>query len=241
MRPILSAVAFAAVMITAAQAAPVTLGDVTFDSDNAATDVLWAQGGVFAGNLDNRREACIDFTDRNSTVGANGVNCRADEIVGYDPDLEDEIELDENNTVLQDPDVLAAFFDNPLVNGAGDDLILIETFNQNDSPTVTLILNGQQIFGTMLDVVQVNGKNYTIWGYDFNALGIAMGATIGEPIFLQTKRDDQNTPIGSSDLVAIIGLNMGAPPPAIPLPAAAPLFFAGLAGLGFAGRRRRKA
>lgn len=224
--------------IMGAHAAPMTLGGVNFDTDNAASEVLWAQGGVFAGLPENRREACIDPTDRNSTVGATGEECRAVEAAGFD--LDESVELDENNTVLQDPDVLAVFFDEPLINGAGDDMIVFETLNQDDSPALTMMLNGEQLTGTNLAVVEVDGKDYTIWGFDFSdlPLNLAMGATIGEPIFLQTIRDDQNTPIGSSDIAAIVGLNFGEIPE-IPLPAAFPLFLAGLAGLGLTRRRKR--
>lgn len=224
--------------IAAANAAPMTLGGVSFDTDNAASEVLWAQGGVFAGNINNRREACLDPTDRTSTVGATATECRALEVVGFD--LDQDVELDENNQVLFDPDVLAIFFDQPLVNGDGVDMIVFETQNQSDSPTMTMMLNGAQLFGTNLGLVEVDGDEFTIWGFDFGdlPLSIAMGAVIGEPIYLQTQRDDQNTPIGSSDIAAIVGLNFGVIPE-IPLPAAFPLFLAGLAGLQFARRRKQ--
>ncbi|WP_428408134.1 VPLPA-CTERM sorting domain-containing protein [Hyphococcus sp.] len=231
------AIAFAA----SAHAAPMTLGGVSFDTDNAASTVLWAQGGVFAGLPENRREACIDPTDPTSTVGATGVECRALEVVGFD--LDTDVELDENNTVLEDPDVLAAFFDDgkTLINGAGDDVIVFETLDQDDPPAVTLILNGEQIIGTKLDVVEVDGKDFTIWGFDFSDLGFAVNAAISAPLFIQTSRDDENTPVGSSDIAAIVGLNFEEPMPEVPLPAAAWLFIAGAAGFGFAGRKKKTA
>ena len=230
-----------------ANAAPMTLGSVSFDTDNAATTVLWAQGGVFAGGGiggANLREACVDPTNPASTVGANGIECRALEVVGFD--LDTDVELDENNTVTQDPDVLAAFFDNgkTLINGAGNDVIVFETQDQDDPPAVTLILNGMQIIGERLDVVEVDGKDYTIWGFDFSDLGIAMGAAISAPLYIQTARDDENTPVGSSDVAAIVGINFEdpmEPTPEVPLPAAAWLFIAGITGLGFAGRTKKKA
>lgn len=224
---------------TSALAAPMTLGGVSFDTDDAASEVLWAQGGVFAGNIGNLREACADPTDRTSTTGPTGKECRAVEAAGFD--LSSRVELDENNTVLQDPDVLSVFFDNPLANGVGDDLIVFETLDQDDSPSLTLILNGGQLDGTKLAVIEVDGKDFTIWGFDFSDMpfNLAMGAIVGEPIFLQTFRDDENTPIGSSDIAAIVGLNFGELPE-IPLPAALPLFLAGLAGFGLVRRQKRR-
>jgi hypothetical protein len=236
-RIIISIIGIAMGAVASAHAAPMTVGGVNFDTDNAAQDVLWAQGGVFAGLPANRREACADPTDRNSMTGPTGVNCRADEAAGFD--LDEAIELDENNTVTQDPDVLSVFFDNPLANGAGDDLIVFETLNQDDSPALTLILNGAQIAGTKLSVAEIDGKKFTIWGFDFSDMpfDLAMGAIVGEPIFLQTIRDDENTPIGSSDIAAIIGLNFGVIPE-VPLPAAFPLFLAGLLGFRLVSRRK---
>jgi hypothetical protein len=194
---------------------------------------------VFAGLLENRREACIDITDRNSTVGVNGVNCKADEVEGFGgpgQPLTDSIELDENNTTTQQPDVLAAFFANTPVNGAGIDFLVFETLNSDDPPTLTLVLNGVQIVGTTVGTLVFGGETLRAVGFDFTAFGIAADALVGEPIFIQTIRDAQNTPIGSSDVVAIVAVNQAV----IPLPAAAPLFFAGLAGLAFATGRRRK-
>ena len=234
---LVSALAAAIGLAASAQAAPMTVGGVSFDTDDAATDVIWAQGGFFAGLPQNRREACVDITDRNSTVGATGESCRADEAAGFD--LDENIELDENNTVTQQPDVLSVFFDEPLANGAGDDLVVFETQNQDDSPSMTLVLNGTQILGTKLGVTEIDGKDFTIWGFDFSdaPFNLALGAVIGEPIFLQTFRDAQNTPVGSSDIAAIIGVNFGDVPD-VPLPAAFPLFLAGLAGFRLIRRRK---
>ncbi|WP_411817722.1 VPLPA-CTERM sorting domain-containing protein [Hyphococcus sp. DH-69] len=228
-------------LMASANAAEMTLGGITFDTDNSASTVLWAQGGVFAGNLDNRREACVDPTDSSSTVGATGVECRALEVTGFD--LDTDVELDENNTVTQDPDVLSVFFDDDLINGDGFDIIVFETQDQDDPPAVTMILNGTQLIGERIAVVEVDGDTFTMWGFDFANLpfDLAMGATISAPLYLQTARDDENTPVGSSDIAAIVGLNFGVPTPEIPLPAAAWLFIAGITGLGFAGRNKRKA
>lgn len=238
---LISALGLAFGFAASAHAAPMTVGGVDFDTDNAASTVLWAQGGVFSGLDENRREACLDPTDPTQTVGATGTECRALEAAGFN--LDESVELDENNTVLQDPDVLAAFFDQgSLVNGDGIDLIIYETLEQDDSPTITLILNGMQLFGTQLGVVEFDGDTFTVWGFDFSDIGMMMGAVVGEPIYVQTQRDDENTPIGSSDIAAIVGVNFGdtPPPPEVPLPAAAWLFIAGLTGLGFAGRRKKK-
>lgn len=239
---LLSALGASFCFAASAHAAPMSLGGVDFDTDNAASTVLWAQGGVFAGLPENRREACADPTNAASTTGPTGEECRALEVVGFD--LEEDVELDENNTVTQDPDVLAVFFDKQLQNGDGNDLIVFETQDQDDPPALTLILNAAQLIGERLGVVEVDNKDYTIWGFDFSNLpfDFAAGIAIGEPIYLQTARDDKNTPVGSSDIAAIVGLNFAddTPAPEVPLPAAAWLFIAGLSGLGFAGRKKKK-
>lgn len=224
-----------------ANAAEMTLGGLTFDTDNSASTVLWAQGGVFAGNLDNRREACVDPTNASSTVGATGEECRALEVVGFD--LDTDVELDENNTVTQDPDVLSVFFDKDLINGDGFDIVVFETQDQDDPPAITMILNGTQLIGERIAVVDVDGDTFTMWGFDFAELpfDLAMGAIVSAPLYLQTARDDENTPVGSSDIAAIVGMNFNVPTPEVPLPAAAWLFIAGMSGLGFAGRAKRKA
>lgn len=218
-----------------ANAAVVTVGGVTFDTDDHADDVIWARGGVFSGLPANLREACNPPL-ATSTVGPNGISCRADELDDFD--LNDFVELDENATTVNPPDALAIFFDKPLINGVGIDLVIYEEANQSDNPALTLVLGGAQLTGVVLDIITINGKKYTISGFDFSnsPLNIALGATIGLPIFLQTFNQ-----VGSADISAIIGVNFGQPTPEIPLPAALPLFFAGLAGLGFAARRRRQA
>lgn len=243
---LISALGLAFGFAASAHAAPMTVGGVDFDTDNAATTVLWAQGGVFSGLDENRREACLDPTDTSSTVGANGVNCRADEAAGFN--LDEAIELDDNDPLTPDgPDVLAVHFDEQLANGDGIDLLVFESDNQADEPTITIILNGMQLVGTSLGDIEVDGELYHVWGFDFSdmPLELAMGAAIGEPIYVQTIRDGDDTDgrvLGSSDIAAVVGVNFfdTPPPPEIPLPAAAWLFIAGLTGLGFAGRRKKK-
>ena len=238
-------------MCGAAHAVPLSVGGVGFDTEGGADDVVWAQGGVFSGLPQNYRSACQDDPiTASSSVGVTidtiqgpvNPTCRADEAAGFDPTT-DSIELDENNTMTQDPDVLAAFWDDPVINGDGVDLILFETLNSDDPPAVTLILNGEQLMGTFLGTVTYMGETLRATGFDFSLLGLAMDAIVGEPIYIQTLRDDENTPVGSSDIVAIVATNFGMDPdpmPEVPLPAAMPLFLAGIAGLGFARGRRRK-
>jgi hypothetical protein len=135
---------------------------------------------------------------------------------------------------------------------AGCDLLIFEVFDQSDSPTTSLTLAAamlpdqpsppMSILGVLLvfldDAIDIDGDgdldDLTIWGFDLSGLGLAIGAAANNPLFVGR---DQGTP----DIAAVIGLNFGQPTPEIPLPAALPLFFAGLAGLGFASRRRRAA
>lgn len=228
-----AAVAFAA-MGAAAHAAPMTIGGVNFDTDNAATEVKIAQGGHTVGPPADHR-----------VVGDS-----VPEVEGFD--LDTSFEIDSNGT---DPDdVLSLLFDQPLANGAGScnasanpsagaaspadyagcDLLVFEILDQPDNPTLSLTLGGMTIMGVLLADVDLDtdgdGKNddpVAIWGFDLTGLGVAVGDPANNPIFLG--RD-----VGTPDIAAVVGTN------AIPLPAAAPLFFAGIAGLSFAARRRRK-
>lgn len=246
-----AATAFAAAC-SVASAAPMTIGGVGFDTDNSATDVLWAQGGVFAGLDANRREACADPTDRTSTLGPTGKVCRADEAAGFN--LATEVELTSSATLAND-DVLSVFFASPIFNGAGSciaspdsgvsgpasaadyagcDLVVFEVGEQADNPNLSLTLNGLTVFAVLLADIEFDRGNggdtddpVHIWGFDLSGLGVAIGDAASNPLFL-------GGDVGSPDIAAIIGINV------VPLPAAAPLFFAGIAGLGFAARRRRK-
>lgn len=236
--------ALCVLLFASAHAAPMSIGGVNFDTDNAASTVLWAQGGVFSGLPGNRREACVDVTNTASTVGANGVNCRADEVAGFN--LDEAIELDDNDPQTPDgPDVLALHFDRQLANGDGIDLLVFESDNQADEPTITIILNGMQLVGTSLGDIEVDGDEYHVWGFDFSdmPLEIAMGAAIGEPIYVQTVRvgdGPDGRVIGSADIAAVVGVNFIEDMPEIPLPAAAWIFIAGLSGLGFASKRKKR-
>lgn len=241
MKILLSAAAALISMGALAHAAPMTIGGVNFDTDDAASTVLWAQGGVSTGLPANAREACSDPTDPTSTTGPNGRECRALEATGFD--LDTSVELDSNGT--SPDDVLSFFFDNPVANGAGNcaagdyagcDILVFEILDQPDNPTLSLTLGGTTIMGVLLAnvVLDTDGDGHfddpvAIWGYDLTGLGVSLGDTANNPLYLG--RD-----VGTPDIAAIVGQNFGV----IPLPAAAPLFFAGLAGLGFASRRRRK-
>ena len=248
---LLTALGLSFCFAASAQAAPMMVGGVDFDTDNAASTVLWAQGGVFSGLDENRREACIDVTDISSTVGANGVNCRADEVAGFtlgNGDAES-VELDDNDPLTPDgPDVLAVHFDKVLANGDGYDLLIFESDNQADEPTLTILLNGLQLMGVSLGDFEFDDEDYHVWAFDFGdaPLELALGAALSAPIYVQTLRDGDGPDgrvIGSADIAAIVALNFidDTPPPEVPLPAAAWLFLAGVAGFGFAGKKKRSA
>lgn len=215
-----------------ANAATMTIGDVTFDTDNAAVSATIAQGGHFVGPPDGRREAGDPVP----------------EIVGFD--LSTYWEIDKNGPSHPD-DVLAVSFASALANGAGNcaagdyagcDVLVFEVLNQPDSPTVSLSLGGAMILGVLLadttTVIDGDTKRIGIYGFDFSLLSVAIGDVVNNPVFLSRPESGEGTP----DVAAIVGMNFFSepPPPEIPVPAAAPLFFAGLAGLAFARRRRRR-
>lgn len=233
-----------------AEAAPVTLNgvnpvtnapnSVSFDTDGAPIKVEWAQGGVFAGNPVNLREACDTL---GGGVRADGVQCTEPLLAGYnlDPatngviDNDDVVvELTLNNSGQVPQDIIAAFFANPLINGSGLDLLIIESLESSDSPALRISIGGIDLLGTALSIVEITEGNdtdtYTIWGFDFLALGFAPGAIISNPIFITTAAND-----GSADIAAIVGLNFSV----VPVPAALPLFLSGVAAFGVLRRRKK--
>lgn len=224
-------------------AAPMTMTGVSFDTDNAATEVLWAQGGVTTGPAANRREAC---GGSGPPTGPNGIECRALEVQGFN--LNTFVEIDGNGTAPDD--VLSLLFPNAIVNGAGSclaspnnglngpasaanyagcDLLVFEILNQADNPTISLTLNGVSVLGVLLAQEGINSTHVAIWGFDLTWLGVPVGDQANNPLFISRQ-------VGSPDVAAVVGLNVAAP--VIPLPAAVWLFAAGLAGLRIAGRRR---
>lgn len=230
---------FASAILTSANASPVTLNgvnpvtnapnSVSFDTDGTPTKVEWAQGGVFAGLPQNRRAACDVL---GGGVRADGTLCVEAGLAGYQLGTASAVELTRTNPGQVPQDILATFFTNPLINGAGNDLLIFETFNQSDSPAVRVTIGGADLLGVALSVVEVNGRRYTVWGYDFSLAGFVAGAIIGSPIFVTTAAND-----GSADIAGIVGLNFGV----VPIPAALPLFFSGVAALGFMRRRKKVA
>ena len=233
MKRLLAAAAACFAACAAAHAAPMTIGGVAFDTDNAATEVTFAQGGHFVGPERNRR----------------GPGDAVPEVVGFD--LTTYWEIDKNGPLYPD-DVLAVTFAQELANGAGNcavgdyagcDVLVFEVLNQDDNPTVSVSLGGQTTLGVLLAEVMVatteGNKRVGIYGFDFSALAVAVGDTVGNPIFVGRPTSGE----GSPDIAAVVGLNFGQmqPPAEVPLPGAAPLLLAGLAGLGFATRRSKTA
>lgn len=212
-----------------------TPNSITFDTAGAPTKVEWAQGGVFAGLQANRREQCDTL---GSGMRADGITCVEAGLAGYQLGSAGAVELTRTNPGQRPQDILAAFFAQPLINGAGNDLIIFETFNQSDSPAIRITIGGVDLLGTALSIVTVNNRRYTAWGYDFTALNILAGASVGSPIFITTAADD-----GSADIAGIVGTNFRAPPPPpeVPVPAALPLFLSGFAAMGFLRRRKKSA
>ncbi len=190
------------------------------------------------------------------------------DVINNQPYFPDFIELDENG--VNPDDVIAFEFPNPIINGAGSclasanggvngpanaaayagcDLIIFELLDDDDNPTLGLTLQGvdnlgadTEILGVLLAFIPYDSdgdgniepsEELAIWGFDLAGLGLAVGAAASNPLFVGRQ-------VGSPDIAAVVGLNFGQQQPVIPLPAAAPLFFAGLAGLGFAAGRRRK-
>jgi len=239
-------IGFAVGSAAGVHAAPMSIGGVNFDDENGVVEAKLAAGGSIA---------------RGTVVGQD-----VNEVEGFN--LGTNFEL--RNTGTGDDDVLSLLFANPIVNGAGSclesadedlgpanaadyagcDLLIFEVFNQSDSPTTALTLAAAQledqpsppdsILGVLLafiDDIDIDGDGdldeMTIWGFDLGLLGLAVGDAATNPLFVG--RD-----MGTPDIAAVVGLNFGTPAPEVPLPAATWLFLAGLSGLGFARRAKRK-
>lgn len=205
----------------AAQAATVNIGSFTFDDSQAADVVTLVNGRA------------------GSVLNPYLVGDRVDAAEGWD--LSTNVELTGNNNSIGDSilhqDVLQVEFTTLfLVNNAGYDILIFEVFNQNDPMTagfsMASVLDDPDaaLHATLLEVVNVPEGRFGVYGIDLSDLGFAPGEAKQMPLFIS--RDE-----GSPDIAAIVAYN--ATP--IPLPAAAPLFFAGIAGLAFARLRRRRA
>ncbi|MEQ1930727.1 MAG: hypothetical protein ABL957_09360 [Parvularculaceae bacterium] len=250
MRLVLAASAAFLALTAAASAAPLTIGGVNFNTSNGVVEAKYAAG------------------DHTPLPGRPSIGDDINGVEGFKVGTGalDEFELRNNGT--DDDDVLSLLFTSPVINGAGSclaspndaengpanaaayagcDLLVFEVYNQSDSPTVALTLSHamaedqpappNSIIGVLLSFLEfdVDGDGdldgLSIWGFDLAGLNIAVGAAATNPLFLGR---DQGTP----DIGAVVGLNFAPPVPQIPLPAALPLFFAGLAGLGLASRKK---
>lgn len=248
MKLVLAAAAATLALVGVASAAPMTIGGVNFDTANGVVEAKLAAG------------------DSTPLPGRPSVGSDINGVEGFKIGTTalDEFELRNNGT--DDDDVLSLLFANPIINGAGScvaspnggvngpanaaayagcDLLVFEVYNQSDSPTVALTLASamlpnqpsppNSILGVLLSFLQfdVDGDGdldgLTIWGFDLTGLNIAVGAAATNPLFLGR---DQGTP----DIGAVVGLNFA--PPVIPVPAALPLFLAGLLGFGMAARKK---
>lgn len=223
MKIVLATALALAAALAPAHAALQTVGGVTFDDSNGATEVRIAQGGHSVG----------------PPSGWRSVGDLVPEATGVD--LTTSWEINSNGTAPDD--ILSFLFDSPIMNGAGNcvagdysgcDVLIFERFNQADNPTLSLTLGGTTILGVLLGQQGTFGDHIAVWGYDLSGLGIAIGDLANNPLFVG--RD-----VGTPDIAAMVGMYFEDPAPEIPVPAAAPLFFAGLAGLAFARRKRRKA
>ncbi|WP_425409427.1 VPLPA-CTERM sorting domain-containing protein [Hyphococcus sp.] len=236
-------------LAASAHAAPMTIGGVNFDDSNGVQEAKLAAGG--------------------SPASGFSVGDDIDEVEGFDLDTsyqlrnngtsdDDVLSLLFAESIVNGAGSCIASADEDTgpasaADYAGCDLLIFEALNQSDSPTTALTLMAAQLDpqpqppDTILGVLLFSGEfdvdgdgdigineNVTIWGFDLALLGVLAGEAANNPLFVGR---DQGTP----DIAAVVGTNFGmTPTPEVPLPAAAWLFIAGLSGLGFAGRRKKK-
>lgn len=251
MRLALAASAAFAALYATASAAPMTIGGVNFNSSNGVLEAKLAAGDHTP--LPSRPSIGDDINGvEGFKVGTAGLD--EYELRNNGTDDDDVLSLLFAAPIVNGAGSCVASPNNGATGPAnaaayaGCDLLVFEVFNQSDSPTVALTLASamlpdqpsppSSIVGVLLSFlefdVDADGDldGLTIWGFDLTGLGIAVGGAATNPLFLGR---DQGTP----DIGAVVGLNFGAPPPpAIPVPAALPLFLAGLAGFGFAARKK---
>jgi hypothetical protein len=190
------------------QAAPISIAGVDYESANFATTLASssATGGSYSFQGANLNVAVTDLSV-DTWAFCNG--CSA----GY----------------------LQLEFANPLVNGAGDDLVLFE-IGTVDSFGVSLTSGGSPltISTASTGFTQGGGYGINLGSFNLDLLGIAPGASVSS-IFIH---------LGSSYAVTSSGPTLGAAvglynmPSEVPEPSTLGLISAGLCGLALWRRRR---
>jgi hypothetical protein len=198
-----------------AHAAPIMIGNLTFDESQFVDEILSISG----------TGTPITFeVPGDGTFPLNGIT---PEVALTDTDI--------NTGLFCNPapcDIELLFTDNIMVNGLGDDLLL---FEQGGVEGFSLTINGIMLAfpdsaaTTDPTVVDADGALLNMFRADLSDFGVALNGTIDSLILNLTP----TAFFGTSDPMALVALNSES----VPEPSIIALFAVGLFGLGFARRR----
>lgn len=192
-------------------AAPITIGSLTFD-DTAFIDT----GAVVQGSLVGGSNSVNNMLGNNFGSGS-----------GFFTNLR-------SNGASPSEIVQVGFTDNMLGNGIGNDFVIWEA-SIPQVPQISLSLGGTGVLGTLLERPLIPGSTNQMNAYvfDLSDLGVADDQKVTS-LFIGPSGGESGVQI-----LAAAALNSGGTVPPVPLPAGAALLLTATGAFGMYHRRRR--